>query len=202
MYPMNSISAVIISRALLPTLISALIFFYYDLPIELFAASPSFPDKEITDNPRDWIDLETRNSTRDADLSTDILAVDYYSNGKILNATLWLGAPFKEERNDSKVNYGMYIDADFDDSTGFMGVDYKVELQWNNQTKNWSRIIESWPPIGKTRVLENISNYTGIYKEREYYVLLNVDWKTCYYQKNTKFCSMLKQKEKTHLEQI
>ena len=157
-------------------LTSALISSYYDLlPLEGFAAAPSFPDKEITDNPRDWIDLESRNSTRDADLSTDILAVDYNSNGKTLNATLWLGAPFKEERNDSKVNYGMYIDADFDDGTGFKGIDYKVELQWNNQTKNWSRVIESWPPIGKTRVLENTSNYTGFYKEGEYYVLLNVD---------------------------
>ena len=112
---------------------------------------------------------------RDADLSTDILAVDYYSNGKILNATLWLGAPFKEARNDTKVNYGMYIDSDFDDGTGLKGIDYKVEIQWNNQTKNWSRIIESWSHIGKTRVLENISNYTGFYKEGEYYVLLNVD---------------------------
>jgi hypothetical protein len=148
---------------------------YIVLPNEVFAASPSFTDREITDKPRDWLDLKTRNSTKDADFSTDILAVDYYSNGKILNATYWLSAPFKEKPSDSEVNYGMYIDADFNDDTGFNGIDYKVEIKWNNETQNWDKVIESWSQIGKTRVLENISDYTGFYKKDGYYVLLDVN---------------------------
>jgi hypothetical protein len=161
------------SCAFLLLIIALITIIHFVLPN--VAASAPFPDKEITDNPRDWIDLKTKNSTMDSDLSTDILSVDYYSNGKILNATLWLFAPFKEKPSDSEVNYGMYIDADFNDGTGFNGIDYKVEIKWNNENKNWDKVIESWSQIGKTRVIENVSDYNGFYTKGGNYILLAVN---------------------------
>ena len=60
--------------ALILLLVTVLITFnHIVLPIEVFAVSPSFTDREITDKPRDWLDLKTRNSPKDADFSTDIL---------------------------------------------------------------------------------------------------------------------------------
>jgi hypothetical protein len=60
---------------------------------------------------------------------TDMLAVDYLSNGKTLDATFWfkgltpdLASIYNEPFR--KVAYGMLIDADPDAKTGFNGADY------------------------------------------------------------------------------
>jgi hypothetical protein len=76
------------------------------------AGSPSFPNHEIIDAKLDWIDMKTRNYTKGGDRSTDIESVDYFSDGKSLNATLWLYFPFKVQprSSDENVNYGMYVD--------------------------------------------------------------------------------------------
>lgn len=55
---------------------------------------------------------------------TDILAVDYISNGKTLNATFWLASGFKNSSTAiynqpyRKITYGMLIDADSNTKTG------------------------------------------------------------------------------------
>ena len=49
--------------------------------------SPSFSNEEIIDPTTDWIDPDTRNYTKGGDRSTDIVSVDYFSDGKTLNAT-------------------------------------------------------------------------------------------------------------------
>ena len=106
------------------------------------ANSPSFHNQEITDPVRDWIDMKNKGYTQDGDRSTDIESVDYYSDGKTLNAILWLYHPFQVNQSNLKneeVNYGMYIDADFNDRTGFEGIDYKFEVGWNNQSKKWNK---------------------------------------------------------------
>src|SRR5919106_3850886 len=85
--------------------------------------SPSFALEEIVDPELDWIDMTNRSEVRYGDRSTDIEVVDYYSDGKTLRAILWLYHPFQP--NQSKLNqetdYGMFVDADFDESTGFGG---------------------------------------------------------------------------------
>ena len=60
---------------------------------------------------------------------TDMLAVDYLSNGKTLDATFWfkgltpdLASIYNEPFR--KVAYGMLIDADPDTKTGYNGADY------------------------------------------------------------------------------
>lgn len=120
-------------------------------------ASPAFSNEEIIDPRNDWINLDSKNYTKGGDRSTDIVSVDYFSEGETLNATLWLYFPFKMQPrlSDENVNYGMYIDADYDESTGYGGIDYKVELAWNNQSKLWTRVLEKWSHYGDQIVLDN-----------------------------------------------
>ena len=50
----------------------------------IMAASPSFGIQEIKDKPLDWVNITTKQHTQNGDPSTDILSVDYFSNGKLL----------------------------------------------------------------------------------------------------------------------
>jgi hypothetical protein len=141
--------------------------------------SPSFPNQEIIDSVRDWIYMKNGSYTQDGDRSTDIESVDYYSDGKTLNAILWLYHPFQVNQSNLKneeVDYGMYIDADFDDRTGFQGIEYKFEIGWNNQSKKWTKVLEKWSYFGDTIVLDNQTiSYTNFSKKDAHYVRLSVD---------------------------
>ena len=151
-------------------------------------SSPIFPNHEILDPKVDWIDLKTRNFTRGGDCSTDIESVDYYSNGNTLNATLWLYFPFKVQprSSDENVNYGMYIDSDFDETTGFGGIDYKVEIGWNNQSKQWTKVLEKWSHFGESVVLSNQSiPYTSFSKEEPIMFNYQQTLTLCFPLKNT-----------------
>ena len=58
------------------------------------AESPSFELQELTNANRHWVQTY---GTSDANLKsnyTDILAVNYFSDGKILNTTFWLSSGF------------------------------------------------------------------------------------------------------------
>jgi hypothetical protein len=141
--------------------------------------SPSFPNQEIIDPHVDWIDLENRTLTRQGDRSTDIESVDYSSDGKTLNATLWLYFPFKSNHSSSSnenVNYGMFIDADFDQTTGYGGIDYKVELSWDNQSKQWTQVLEKWSHYGEIKSLNNKTiPISSLPEEGTHYVTLSAD---------------------------
>jgi hypothetical protein len=145
-------------------------------------SSPSFSNRQIIDETivqePPWIDLQTRIATDKGDRSTDIEAVDYFSNGETLNATLWtffppnVGPPPPNE----EVDYGMFIDADFDNKTGWGGIDYKVELGWDNKSKVWNKVLEKWSYFGDRVVIDNQTMpYTRFAKEGEHYVLLSAD---------------------------
>lgn len=98
------------------------------------------------------------NSTNDHN-SADIAAVSYFSDGHFLNATLWLAFPLNENlfRNDTILNYGMLVDADSNNQTGWGGIDYKVQNSRINGT--WIRTFEEWSSIGVSRLLSSGANY-------------------------------------------
>ncbi len=56
---------------------------------EASAISPSFSLQVVNDSRNDWIDW-TKKHPFERDGSIDITRVDYFSNGKTLNATIWL----------------------------------------------------------------------------------------------------------------
>jgi hypothetical protein len=142
------------------------------------AKSPPFGNQEIVDPYLDWIDLSTKSYTIGGDRSTDIVSADYYSDSKTLNAFLWTYFPFNPNQSSSyeKVNYGMYIDADFDDRTGYGGIDYKYELGWSNDSKEWTTVLEKWSHEGDIVVLGNETvPYTNFSKKGVHYVKLSLD---------------------------
>lgn len=153
--------------------------FYLYLLTPVFAISPPFAQQEIIDEVGRWIDLNTKEYSAGGDRNTDIVSVSYSSNGTSLDAILWLLLPFKENPTRENLNYGMFVDADFNSraniKTGFGGIDYQIEIRWNNETKKWNKFIEAWSPYGETRVIENNSDYKGFYEKGGNYVLLSAD---------------------------
>lgn len=142
---------------------------------EIYGISPLFSEQEITDPPHDRINMTTKEITNKGYRPNDIVSVDYFSDGKFLNATLWFYLPFQQSPSPKEVDYGMFIDSDFNSKTGFGGMDYKVEIQWNQTSQSWDYVIESWSLYGDKKVLVKKNNYTNFYAIGEKYVSLSLD---------------------------
>jgi hypothetical protein len=70
----------------------------------------------------------------------------------------------------------MLIDADFNEATGFGGIEYRFELSWNNRSKEWTKVLEKWSHFGDVIVLDNqtVQN-TKFSKSQANYVILSAD---------------------------
>jgi hypothetical protein len=162
--------------ALSMIIISAMLMSQQVVYSEVSTQSPSFSFQEIIDKHSDWVNMRTQQYTNNSEPSIDILAVNYLSDGKTLNATVWLFFPFKDKPTQyDTVKYGMLIDADFSKESGYDGIDNQFEISWNNQTKTWSKILEEWSPNGSQRTLNVQPNYTGFFEKQKDYVVLPVD---------------------------
>lgn len=159
-----------------PVLLGLFIFAMNSIPLVL-AESPQFQEQQIFDIRKDWVNMKTMGSNNTEFSVPDITSVDYYSDGKSLNATLWLFDQFKEQPASFKeVDYGMFMDADFNSKTGFGGIDYKVEVGWDNDTKMWSKRIEKWGHLDTyQKTIDNITNHTGFFEKNKNYVTLSVN---------------------------
>jgi hypothetical protein len=142
----------------------------YNFPQRAIAYSPSFGMQEIKKPPRHWVDMwRGKYSTNGADY-TDLRSVNYFSNGRFFNATLWLSSFNPKPPTDRTVNYGMYFDSDLNHNTGIAGIDYKVEISWNGTAKTWTRVFEFWSSSGGVKAVEKpISNYSGFYGKGDGY---------------------------------
>src|SRR5215217_7742653 len=139
------------------------------------SSSPAFQRQELTLDSGSWFDVFSEKTTRNGTNYIDIQSVSYFSNGRHLNATLWL-PDFKTSPNDYElVDYGMYLDADSDNRTGLSGIDYKVEISWNNQSRTWTRVFEEWSSNGKSKTLSKEDNVTDFFEDRASYVTLYAD---------------------------
>jgi hypothetical protein len=108
--PLTSIYIIFILLFLLVLLISCSLFH------NAFATSPAFDQIFITDaqvGKNDWVQTYGNDSTHLRSDYTNILAVDYVSDGKILNVTLWLKSNLENASTYSqpfkKIRYGMLI---------------------------------------------------------------------------------------------
>jgi hypothetical protein len=141
------------------------------------SSSPSFQRQELTLSSGSWFDMFSgKSTTRDGTNYIDIQSVSYFSNGTDLNATLWL-AGFTTSPNDYElVDYGMYFDADSNNRTGLGGIDYKVEISWNNESRTWTRTFEEWSSSGKSKTLsKEEENVTDFSQDGASYVTLFAD---------------------------
>ena len=151
-------------------------------PLQAFAISPFFPQEEITNYQHDWVNMTNKEASPNGDPSTDILAVDYFSDGHFLNATLWLYSPFKDNPTIyNQVNYGLLIDGDFNNNTGYGGIDYIFEIGWRNSTKSWNQELWQLSPTGEQKTLDMKPNYTGFFEKGKAYVVLPLNLSLIHY---------------------
>lgn len=69
--------------------------------------------QEIENAPHHWIDVYRGKPSNKGSNFTDIRSINYFSDGQFLNATIWLDDFTTTPPIDRKVNYGMYVDSDF-----------------------------------------------------------------------------------------
>jgi hypothetical protein len=102
---------------------------------ETIALSPFFDLQEITNENHQWVQIYGNSDTHLKSNYTDILAVNYISDGKTLNATFWLASGFENSSASTynqpfrKISYGMLIDADLNTKTGYNGADYDFYVE-------------------------------------------------------------------------
>jgi hypothetical protein len=146
--------------------------------------SSQVPMQYTNDEPFDWIDVDKNMKSQKGEPSTDLVGVNYHSNGKFFNATLWLGWPFRDSPVEYEtLNYGIMVDSDFNNDTGIGGVDYQTELRWSNQSKTWHLVSMEWSSSGQERILSENQNFTDRYKDKyyqrenktSYFVTLSID---------------------------
>ena len=159
----------------------------------VLADSPSFSRQEVGDDEHDGINInglsgtQTRDDYEDTlDNSTDIQKITYLSDGKNLNASLWLGGNFAEDpgsKGAAAAVYGMLLDVDSNPNTGFQGVDYQLEVQWRDSSKTWNMFLGEYPsvdnpsvknPADYVKILNSKKNYTSFFVDNKPYVTLSL----------------------------
>jgi len=153
-----------------------------------FALSPSFSIQEVDTGVHNGIQIngithaETKpNYNWPLASSSDIQRVTYFSDGRTLNATMWLGGGVEQKPSLYGVSaaiYGELIDADNNPSTGKYGVDYQQEIQWSNKTNSWNKLFVQYSSPLNYRTLNIEKNYTAFFQNKEKYVLMPLDLKS------------------------
>jgi hypothetical protein len=160
--PLTSIDIVFILLFLLVLLISSSLFH------NAFAESPAFDQIFITDTQMgskktDWVQTYGNDSTHLKSDYTNILAVDYVSNGKTLNATLWLKSNSENASTYSqpykKIRYGMLIAiVSLPSNSGYNGANYNFYIEAVNG--KWSQYLYQLSSTGSSALVESKKNLT------------------------------------------
>jgi hypothetical protein len=130
-----------------------------------FAESPDFELQEIVNPKNNWVQTYGNDSTHLKSGYTDLLAVDYLSDGKSLNSTFWLASNLENastyDQPFKKISYGMLIaiasGAD-DTNRGYSGADYDYYIEAVNGT--WSEYLYQLSSTGAYALVESRINYS------------------------------------------
>ena len=131
-----------------------------------FAVSPAFEPQALNDQGNDWTQTFGNDSMNLKSNYSDLLEIDYLSDGKTLKATLWLGSdsenasiynqPFK------RISYGMLIKiASYNINTGYNGADYNYYIESVNG--KWSEYLYQLSSTGSQILLHSKTNYTEFF---------------------------------------
>jgi hypothetical protein len=137
-------------------------------------SSPSFEFQEMINENHDWFQTYGNSDLNLKNNYTDILAVNYLSDGEILNATLWLNAgisnytDFSLKKPLNKVSYGMLIDADSNSETGYRGADYDFYVELTGG--HLSAYIYQLSSTGGYKLIGSNTNFTEVYDESGAYL--------------------------------
>jgi hypothetical protein len=140
----------------------------YSLFHKAFAASPVFDqvlisDKEISNQRNDWVQTYGNDSTHLRSDYTNLLAVDYHSDGKTLDTTFWLASNLENASIYSqplkKIRYGMLIAiVSLPQNSGYNGVNYNYYIEAVNG--KWSEYLYQLSSTGTYALIESKINYT------------------------------------------
>jgi len=151
---------------IIASVITSLIFLAVFNPFhkQAFGVSPSFELQELINENHNWVQTYGNSELHLRSNYTDILAVDYISDGKTLNATFWLASGLKNSsaaifnQPDRKVSYGMLIDADSNTKTGYNGADYDLYVE--STAGKISGYLYHLSSTGGYRLIGSKINYT------------------------------------------
>lgn len=135
---------------------------------ETFAAPPVFDqvliyDKKISNQKNDWVQTYGNNSANLRSDHADLLAVDYFSDGKTLDITFWVKSnsenaslynqPFK------KIRYGVLIAiVSLPQNSGYNGSNFNYYVEAVNG--KWSEHLYQLSSTGTSALIESKTNYT------------------------------------------
>ena len=175
-------------------------------------SSPSFTRQVITDPPNDWFVIQDDRSNtsittpngekyplkiaknitecrREESKSylPDIVAVTYFSDGRVLNATLWLSSSFVEPPLNTtvhlsypsidipwyKIRYGMTVSAP--SIYDAPGSDYQVNLLWDLNNRTWTKALDELSPTGESRPLKTTPQYYKFFDKGKGYIDLPLE---------------------------
>ena len=149
--------------------------------------SPQFERQEVRDDKGDWVNMKTGESLGNNDSRgpsyTDINSINYFSDGNTLNATFWLSSILdlttgNDIPNTKQVYYGILIDSDFNNDTGYQGIDYQVEIKWNDTSKKWNRSFNEFSANGHARnITDIIDNHINFLNKKSGSIIINADLK-------------------------
>lgn len=128
------------------------------------APSPSFELQQLINENHHWVQTYGNSTAQLKSNYTDILAVDYVSNGKNLNATFWLTSgfdnfsAFRFNQPFRKITYGMLINVDSNTKTGYNGADYDFYVE--SVSGNLSAYLYQLSSTGGYRIVDSEINYS------------------------------------------
>ena len=93
--------------------------------------------------------------------------------GQTLNSTIWLSFPVPKMPTSEKLTYGMLIDADNNENTGVQGVDYIIEIRWED--KQWTRTFSEISSHLEIRTLDEQTNYHGFSENGKRFALIDAN---------------------------
>src|SRR5918994_4913578 len=133
-----------------------------------FAASPAFdqifiPDQETGNQRNDWVQTHGNHSTHLRSDHANLLAVDYFSDGKTLDATFWLGSNLENDSTYNqplkRIRYGMLIAiASLPPTSGYNGANYNFYIEAVDG--KWSEYLYQLSSTGTYALIESKINYT------------------------------------------
>ena len=131
-----------------------------------FALSPAFEPQAINDQRNDWIQTFGNESINLKSNYSDLLEIDYLSDGKTLKATLWLGSDSENasiyNQSSKRISYGMLFKiASYNINTGFSGADYNYYIEWVNG--KWNEYLYQLSSTGRQILLHSKTNYTEFF---------------------------------------
>jgi hypothetical protein len=159
---LTSIDIIFILLLLLILLISCSLFH------KAFAASPAFDQIFITDEEtsyqrNDWVQTHGNDSTHLKSDLTNLLAVDYVSDGKTLDTTFWLASNLENASTYSqplkRIRYGMLIAiVSLPPTSGYNGANYNYYIEAVDG--KWSEYLYQLSSTGSSALIESKINYT------------------------------------------